>query len=135
MTEMTNTLDKRNFCLMLSSITGQSVANQLGFAPVSKDVEEMEHEMVENQWETLHDFGIFEDIVESVEWFAQVLSATQPELQGPNASMVESTKAVILSYSMALVQKLLSSNKVALMGKVMYDSSEDYDDYVGDEDY
>ena len=132
MTEMTNTLDKRNFCLMLSSITGQSVANQLGFAPVSKDVEEMEHEMVENQWETLHDFGVFEDIVESVEWFAQVLSATQPELQGPNASMVESTKAVILSYSMALIQKLLSNNKVALLGTVMYDNSEDY---VGDEDY
>lgn len=135
MTEMTNTLDKRNFCLMLSSITGQSVANQLGFAPVSQDVEELEHQLVENQWETLHDFGIFDEVVESVEWFAQVLSATQPELQGPNASMVESTKAVILSYSMALVQKLLSNNKVVLMGRITNDSCDDYDDYVGDEDY
>lgn len=135
MTEMTNTLDKRNFCLMLSSITGQSVANQLGFAPVSQDVEELEHQLVENQWETLHDFGVFDEVVESVEWFAQVLSATQPDLQGPNASMVENTKSVILSYSMALVQKLLSNNKVALIGQIMYDSCDDYDDYVGDEDY
>ena len=103
MTEMTNTLDKRNFCLMLSAITGQSVANQLGFAPVSQDVEEMEHELIEHQWETLHDFGIFDEVVESVEWFAQVLATTSPELQTSPAT-VENTKGVILSYSMALVQ-------------------------------
>lgn len=125
MTEMTNTLDKRNFCLMLSSITGQSVANQLGFAPVSQDVEELEHKLVEEQWETLHDFGVFDEIVESVEWFTQVLSTTQPELRGSNAAMVESTKTVILSYSMALVQKLLSNQKVALLGSIEYD--EEYD--------
>jgi hypothetical protein len=123
---MTTTLDKRNFCLMLSSITGQSVANQLGFAPVSKDVEELENQLIEEQWETLHDYGIFDEIVESVEWFTQVLSTTQPELQGPSAAMVESTKAVILSYSMALVQKLLSNQKVALLSHLEYD--EEYDD-------
>ena len=128
MTEMTNTLDKRNFCLMLSSITGQSVANQLGFAPVSQDVEELEHKLVEEQWETLHDFGVFDEIVESVEWFTQVLSTTQPELQGANAAMVESTKTVILSYSMALVQKLLSNQKVALLGSIEYD--EEYDPWA-----
>ena len=125
MTEMTNTLDKRNFCLMLSSITGQSVANQLGFAPVSQDVEELEHKLVEEQWETLHDFGVFDEIVESVEWFTQVLSTTQPELQGPNAAMMENTKTVILSYSMALVQKLLSNQKVALLGSIEYDGEYD----------
>ena len=132
MTEMTNTLDKRNFCLMLSAITGQSVANQLGFAPVSQDVEEMEHELIEHQWETLHDFGIFDEVVESVEWFAQVLATTSPELQTSPAT-VENTKGVILSYSMALVQKLLSNNKVALLGTIMYDNCKD--DYVEDEDY
>ena len=125
MTEMTNTLDKRNFCLMLSSITGQSVANQLGFAPVSQDVEELEHKLVEEQWETLHDFGVFDEIVESVEWFTQVLSTTQPELQGPNAAMMENTKTVILSYSMALVQKLLSNQKVAWLGSIEYDGEYD----------
>jgi len=123
---MTTTLDKRNFCLMLSSITGQSVANQLGFAPVSKDVEELENQLIEEQWETLNDYGIFDEIVESVEWFTQVLSTTQPELQGPSAAMVESTKGVILSYSMALVQKLLSNQKVALLSHLEYD--EEYND-------
>lgn len=134
MTEMTNALDKRNFCLMLSSDTGQSVANQLGFAPVSQDVGELEHNLVERQWETLHDFGIFDEIVESVEWFAQVLQIT-PELHGPTASMVENTKSVLLSYSMALIQKLLANNRVALMGRIMYSGCEDYEDSAGDEDH
>jgi len=124
---MTTILDKRNFCLMLSSITGQSVANQLGFAPVSKDVEELENQLIEGQWETLHDFGIFDEIVESVEWFAQVLSTTQPDIPKPSLEMVESTKAVILSYSMALVQKLLSNGKVALLGNIEYDEEREDD--------
>lgn len=110
---MTTIIDKRNFCLMLSSHTGQNVAHQLGFAPPSKDVLEKEQELIEGQWETLHHFGIFAEIVESVEWFSQVLEHTAPTGQTPE--MIESAKTVVLSYSMALIQKLLSNNKIALL--------------------
>ena len=124
---MTTTLSKRNFCLMLSSQTGQDVAKQLGFAPASKDVEELELGLIEQQWETLHHFGIFDEIVESVEWFSQVLEKTN-STEGQTSAMIESAKTVIMSYSMSLIQKLISNNKVALMYTVEYDDDCDRDD-------
>ena len=110
---MTTTLSKRNFCLMLSSQTGQDVAKQLG--------------LIEQQWETLHHFGIFDEIVESVEWFSQVLEKTN-STEGQTPAMIESAKTVIMSYSMSLIQKLISNNKVALMYTVEYDDDCDRDD-------
>ena len=113
---MTTIIDKRNFCLMLSSQTGQEVAHQLGFAPPSKEVQELEKDLIEGQWDVLHHFGIFDEIVESVEWFSQVLERTAPSPVTQTPEMLESAKTVIMSYGMALVQKLLSNNKIVLIG-------------------
>lgn len=119
---MNHIIDKRNFYLMLSMYLGRDLANEHGFTRTSNDVKEKEQEWVSNQWEMLFDLGIFNEVVESVEWFSEVLTGGMVEDADdiPQAEvLVEQTKTIILAYGIALVQKLLMNEKIALLGEVV----------------
>lgn len=107
--------EKRNFCLMLSIPSGQDVATKLGFTPSSEDVQELEQQQIDDQWELLHDFGIFDEIAESVDWFTEVLTTSLDDEELPPLAAVESSKNVLISYGMALVQKLLENQMIAII--------------------
>jgi hypothetical protein len=113
---MSSIADKRNFCLMLSLPTGQQLAKVVGMVPPSPDVEQMENEQISEQWEILETFGIYDEVSEAVDWFTEVLeSATEGDEDKPTKQMVDGSKVVLLSYGMALVQKLLENNRIALI--------------------
>ena len=113
---MSSIADKRNFCLMLSLPTGQQLAKIAGMVPPSPEVQEMESEQISEQWEVLETFGVYDEVAEAVEWFTEVLaSATEDDEDKPTPQMVNGSKVVLLSYGMALVQKLLENNRIALI--------------------
>ena len=107
--------EKRNFCLMLSVPSGQDVAKALGLTPPSIDVQELEQQQIDNQWELLHEFGIFDEIAESVDWFTEVITTNIDSDELPPLSAVEGSKNVLISYGMALVQKLLENQMIAII--------------------
>lgn len=119
---MNHIIDKRTFYLMLSMYLGQDLAKQHGFTGTSDDVKVKEQEWVSDQWEMLYGLGIFNEVVESVEWFSEVLTKGMEELSDDNPEvneMVNQTKSIILAYGVALVQKLLMNEKIALLGEVV----------------
>jgi hypothetical protein len=112
---MSSIAEKRNFCLMLSLPSGQELAQNMGLTPPSKEVQEMEQELINDQWDMLHEFGIFDEVSESVDWFTEVLEVTMDEEEKPSKQMVEGSKSVLLSFGMALVQKMLENGIIALI--------------------
>lgn len=119
---MNHIIDKRNFYLMLSMYLGHDLAKQHGFTQASPEVKEKEQEWVSDQWEMLYDLGIFNEVVESVEWFSEVLTHgmvdSNDELNQVEG-LVDQTKTIILAYGIALIQKLLMNEKIGLLGEVV----------------
>jgi len=119
---MKHIIDKRNFYLMLSLYLGQDIAYKHGFTGTSDDVKEKEQEWISNQWEMLYELGVFNEVVESVEWFSEVLTKGMIDSDDDmpqTEALVEQTKTIILAYGVALVQKLLMNEKIALLGEVV----------------
>lgn len=119
---MNHIIDKRNFYLMLSMYLGQDLAKQHGFTGTSSDVKAKEQEWVSEQWEMMYELGVFNEVVESVEWFSEVLTKGMMDHSddAPQTdALVEQTKTIILAYGVALVQKLLMNEKIALLGEVV----------------
>jgi hypothetical protein len=106
--------DKRNFCLMLSTPSGQDFAKNMGMTPPSEEVQEMERRLIDDQWELLHEFGIFDEISESVDWFTEVISSNMDMTDMPTPEALEGSKAVLISFGMALIQKLVENEMVIL---------------------
>lgn len=115
---MSSLADQRLFYLMLSTYTGRDITEDLGLTPPSEDVASRERQWVANQWEAMFHLGIFGEVVESVEWFANALKAQAPEGQEPSDEMLEGAKTMTLSFGMAMLQKLMMSEKIALIGEV-----------------
>ena len=111
---MNNIGEKRNFCLMLSTPSGQAFAKNMGMTPPSEEVQAMERSLIDDQWGLLHDFGIFDEISESVEWFTEVISTNMDLGDMPPPEALEGSKAVLVSFGMALVQKLVENEMVIL---------------------
>lgn len=119
---MNHIIDKRNFYHMLSMYLGHDLASEHGFTKTSTDVKEKEQEWISDQWEMMYDLGVFNEVVESVEWFSEVLTRGMIDSDDeiPQAEvLVEQTKTIILAYGVALVQKLLMNEKIALLGEVV----------------
>lgn len=112
---MNNITEKRNFCLMLSLPSGQEFAQKLGLTPPSKDVQELEQLQIDNQWDLLNEFGIFDEISESVEWFTEILSTNMDGEEMPPMAAIEGSKAVLISFGMALIQKLLENQMIVII--------------------
>ena len=55
---MNDIAEKRNFCLMLSFPGGQEIAKSVGMTPPSQEVQELEEQLIDDQWDLLHDFGV-----------------------------------------------------------------------------
>lgn len=121
---MSSIAEKRNFCLMLSLPSGQELARTMGLTPPSKEVQDMESELINDQWDLLHEFGVFDEVSESVDWFTEVLEVTMEEDERPSKQMVEGSKTVLLSFGMALVQKMLENGLIALIGDGDFDLDE-----------
>jgi len=117
---MNTVADKRNFCLMLSLPSGQELAQHMGLTPPSIEVQAMETDLINSQWDMLHEFGVYDEIEEAVDWFTEVLEVTMDAEEKPTSKMIDGSKTVLLSYGMALVQKLLESNIIALIAEEDY---------------
>lgn len=121
---MSDISDKRNFCLMLSLPTGQHLAKIAGMVPPSPDVEELENEQIDAQWQVLESLGIYDEISEAVGWFVEVLElSSEGDADAPTKQMIEGSKSILLSFGMALIQKLFESNNIALV------APEDWEDF------
>ena len=72
----------------------------------------------------LHQFGIFDEVSESVDWFTEVLEVTMEEEEKPSKQMVEGSKTVLLSFGMALVQKMLENGIIALIADGEFEEDE-----------
>ena len=114
---MTSIAEKRNFCLMLSLPSGQELAQHMGLTPPSIEVQVMDTDLINSQWDLLHEFGVYDEIEEAVDWFTEVLEITMGAEDQPTPKMIDGSKTVLLSYGMALVQKLLESNIIALISE------------------
>jgi len=115
---MNSLADQRLFYLMLSTYTGRDVTSDLGFTTPSPEVAKKEQEWVQGQWEAMFHLGIFNEVVEAVAWFGRSLEVQAPEGQEPSEEMLEGAKTMMLSFGMALLQKLMLNEKVALLGDV-----------------
>ena len=107
--------EKRNFCLMLSFPGGQQIAQSVGMTPPSQEVQELEEQLIDDQWDLLHDFGVYDEIEQSVDWFTEVLSKTMDDEELPPPAMIEGSKGVLVAFGMALVQKMLENQVIALI--------------------
>lgn len=116
---MNKVIEKRNFCLMLSLPSGQGLAANMGFLAASTEVATMEDALINAQWDILQELGVYGEVIESVNWFSEVLDSSNENTEKPTPEMIAGSKTVLLSFGMALVQKLLTTEKIALMGRFM----------------
>lgn len=112
---MNDIAEKRNFCLMLSFPGGQQIAQSVGMTPPSQEVQELEEQLIDDQWDLLHDYGVYDEIEQSVDWFTEVLSKTMESEELPPPAMIEGSKGVLVAFGMALVQKMLENQVIALI--------------------
>lgn len=102
--------DKRSFYLMMSATDGQEFANGMGFHTPSEDVQEMEIMDVMSRWMLFARCGIFNDILESSDWFIEFLVQNDKILSPP-----EEFHNALTVYGMGMLNKLLDKNMVGLV--------------------
>jgi len=108
---MTSTpVDKRNFYLSLSVSDGQALANSVGFAVPSTEVQN--HELVDTvqKWMTLAAVGIIDQVRECAEWMAEAIL----QLQDLSEEDIKNTRSVLVCYSVALLSHLIDSEFIEL---------------------
>lgn len=98
-------VDKRNFYLALSVSDGQALANSVGFAVPSTEVQN--HELVDTvqKWMTLAAVGVVDQVRECADWMSEAIV----ELQGLSEEDLANTKSVLVCYSVALLSHLIDS--------------------------
>lgn len=113
-------VNKRLYYLMLSPSLGQEFAKQAGFSVPSEDVQEIETYEVISRWALITSTGLLEEILEAADWFC--------DLQGPDdedEEIRDDLHRAYVSHSVALINKLLDTQKVML---VMHMDGEESDD-------
>lgn len=114
-------VDKRMYYLMLSPSLGQEFAKQAGFSMPSEEVQEIETYDVISRWALITAMGLLEEVLECSDWMCElesIIELTEDERDDFHRTLV--------SHGVALVNKLLDSEKVILM--IEQDSLEDYKD-------
>lgn len=106
-------VDKRMYYLMLSPSQGQEFAETVGFSPPSEEVEESEVYDVISRWAVLAAAGVLEDAISTAEWFLEL-----EELLEIPEETTEDFKKVLVAHGMSLVNKLLDSEKLALISLI-----------------
>lgn len=103
-------VDKRNFYLALSVSDGQALANSVGFAIPSIEVQQNELIDTVQKWMTLAALGITDQVRECVEWMVEVLLSYQ-DLEERELT---NTKTILTCYSIALLSFLIDSEYLEL---------------------
>lgn len=103
-------IDKRLFYLMMSATDGQEFASAMGFSTPSEDVMEAEHTDILTRWAVILHYGLLSEIQEASKWFADFMEET-----GKISSEVEEFKSVLTVYGVALLNKIMESEKLALV--------------------
>lgn len=102
--------DKRTFYLMMSATQGQEFANGMGFHTPSEDVQEMEIMDIVSRWVVFARCGVFQDVLESSDWFVDFLvqndKITSPPEEFQNALTV---------FGVTMLNKLMDKNLVGLV--------------------
>lgn len=122
---MINNTEKRNFYLMLSPQEGQDYAKTMNFPPPSPDVRDVEDEDIMSRWGIFVITGVYNEILEGAEWFADFLEKSD-KLVSPKDDIT----AVLSIYGVAILNKLLESEKVFIVidGDEMYRDDGEIDD-------
>lgn len=103
-------VDKRLFYLMLSPSLGQEFASNAGFSPPSDDVQEKETLDILSRWTVITVTGLLEDIIESADWICDFQNLSEDDREDVHRTFV--------SFGVALVNKVLDSEKVMLVLEV-----------------
>lgn len=103
-------VDKRNFYLALSVSDGQALANSVGFAIPSLEVQNSELIDTVQKWITLAAVGIIDQIRECTSWMSEAIT----QYQQLNEDELNNTKSVLTCYSVALLSYLMDSEYITL---------------------
>lgn len=95
---------------MLSPGDGQSFASDAGFSTPSEDVQEAETYDVISRWALLTTAGVLEDAIETSEWLLDLEA-----FDDVSDEMREQFKRLLIAHGMGLMNKLLDSDKAALI--------------------
>lgn len=103
-------VDKRMYYLMLSPSDGQTFASDAGFSTPSEEVQEAETYDVISRWALLTAAGVLEDAIETSDWLMDIEAFDDV----PN-ELIDQFKKLLIAHGMGLMNKLLDSDKVALI--------------------
>lgn len=117
---MNPAVEKRMYYLMLSPSEGQLFAEGAGFSMPSEEVQEAETYDVIGRWSLMASAGVLEDAIETVDWLMDIEQFSEvPE------DMRDNFKKLLIAHSMAFMNKLLDSDRAALLALVeMVDDDE-----------
>lgn len=113
-------IDKRMYYLMLSPADGQSFAYDAGFSSPSEDVQEAETYDVIARWALLTTAGVLEDAIETSDWLMELEA-----FDGVPQEMQEHFKKLLIAHGIGLINKLLDSDKAALISLIDMEDDDD----------
>lgn len=117
---MNPAIEKRMYYLMLSPSEGQSFAEDAGFSMPSEEVQEAETYDVIGRWSIMASAGVLEDAIETVDWLMDIA-----QFDEVSEEMRENFKKLLIAHSMGFMNKLLDSDRAALLSLVeMVDDDE-----------
>lgn len=108
--EGTSAHRKRSFLLNLSVQDGRTFTEIAGLQAASPDVALKELEDVMRHWATLRLAGVTASIEESAEWFSDTMQAAN----GMSSTEAVIAYALVASFAIAAVIKLLDENLISL---------------------
>ncbi len=94
----------------MSAVEGQQFAKDMGFAPPSEDVEEIEVEDTLTRWAVFLHYGLLKEVEQSSKWFTQFLKKT-----GKIDSDEEEFISLLTVYGVAMLNKIMDSEKLAFV--------------------
>lgn len=112
--------EQRMYYLMLSPSQGQTFAQDAGFPPPSEEVQEAETHDVIARWALLTATGILEDAMITTDWLLDINAFDELE-----DDMREQLQKLFIAHSLGLLNKLLDSDKAALISLIDMDMEED----------
>jgi hypothetical protein len=119
-------IDRRMYYLMLSPSMGQGFAEDVGFSTPSEEVQEAETYEVISRWALLTSMGLLEEIIQCSDWFCDL-----KDIHELSEETKDEFHRTLVSHGVALVNKLLDSEKVILMLEdtdLLDIEGDDYDD-------
>lgn len=103
-------VDKRNFYLALSVSDGQALANSVGFAIPSLEVQNNELIDTVQKWMTFAAVGIIDQIRECSSWMTEAVV----HYQKLSDEELTNTRSILTCYSVALLSYLLDNEYISL---------------------